>query len=218
MKSFFLQLFLALGMTSATLFAHQGPYKLAYNVGNQTYTVYGKVSAAYNPPMSRFANVYGGDTYNANYGGNAVCTMLVPPTVSVGFSNPMTVGQQGTMTLTLTNSTGNPAQTGIGYTYTLPPGLSFPAGATVTNSCGGTGTLSGDVITFANGTMASGMATCTLTAPVLAAAQGTINPTTGRFSNPTNVTMGLNNGVGANPVNIVVNPAACNANAGILSY
>ncbi|MEN9609258.1 MAG: hypothetical protein RLZZ628_72 [Bacteroidota bacterium] len=332
MKSFFLPLFLCLGMTSAPLFAQQGQYKIAYNVGTQTYTVYGKVSAAYNPTASRFANVYvtvvaptgtgatrfvptaiqtavgwasanvvsltrldnpaysagkdylffnfdvgsanytpaaiaantefpifsfqsqngclgdlyiivhnsleynalqansinagqafsilgaGGDTYNANYGGNAVCAMLVPPTVSVGFSNPMTVGQPGTMTLTLTNSAGNPAQTGMGYTYTLPPGLSFPAGATVTNSCGGTGTLSGNVLTFANGTMASGMATCTLTAPVLAAAQGTINPTTGNFSNPTNVTMGSNNGVGANPVNIVVNPAACNANAGILGY
>jgi uncharacterized repeat protein (TIGR01451 family) len=333
MKSFFLQLFLFLWMGSATLFAQQGQYKIAYNVGTQTYTVYGKVSVAYNPPMSRFVNVFvtvvaptgagatrfvptnlqtaaglasanvmsvtrldnpayaagkdylffnfdvgsanyapaviaantefpifsfqsqngclgdlyiivhnsveynalqahsinagqafsilgaSGDTYNANYGGNATCPAAVtPPTVSVAYSNPMVVGQQGTVTLTLTNSAGNPAQTGVGYTYTLPSGLSFPAGATVTNSCGGTGTISGNAITFANGTMASGMATCSLSAPVLAAAQGTINPSTGSFTNPVNVSAGANNGAGASPVNIVVNPAACNANAGVLGY
>ncbi|MEY4934659.1 MAG: hypothetical protein RIS64_1018 [Bacteroidota bacterium] len=44
------------------------------------------------------------------------------------------------------------------------------------------------------------------------------------FSNPTTVnqqgtmTLTLTNGAGASPVNIVVNPAACNENAGILGY
>jgi hypothetical protein len=323
MKSFVLQVLIFLLMSSTALFAQQGQYKIAYNVGTQTYTVYGKVSTAYNPPLSRFVNVFvtvvaptgagatrfvptnlqtaaalasanvvsvsrldnpaysagkdylffnfdvgsasytpapivantefpifsfqsqngclgdlyiivqgsteynalqsnainggqafsilgaGGDTYFANYGGNATCPAAVtPPTVSVSYSSPMVVGQQGTMTLTLTNSAGNPAQSGVGYTYTLPSGLSFPAGATVTNSCGGTGTISGNTITFANGTMASGMATCTLSAPVLAAAQGTINPSTGSFGSPVNVTVGANNGAGASPVNIVVNPPA----------
>lgn len=158
----------------------------------------------------------GGDTYNANYGGNAVCT-VTPPTISVGFTNPMTAGQNGTVTLTATNSSGNPAQTGMGYTYTLPPGLSFPAGATVTNSCGGTGTISGNTITFTGGTMASGAATCTITAPVIAASSGTINPSTGSFGSPTNVTIGANNGAGASPTNITVNPPSCAANAGVLS-
>jgi hypothetical protein len=333
MKSFALQFLTFLLMTSTALFAQQGQYKIAYNVGTQTYTVYGKVSTAYNPPQSRFANVFvtvvaptgagatrfvptnlqtaaglasanvmsvtrldnpaysagkdylffnfdvgsanytpaviaantefpifsfqsqngclgdlyiivhnsveynalqansinagqafsilgaGGDTYNANYGSNATCPVAVtPPTVSVSYTNPMAVGQQGILTLTLTNSASNPSQTSIGYTYTLPSGLSFVVGATVTNSCGGTGTISGNTITFANGTMASGMATCALSAPVIAAAQGTINPSIGSFSNPANVLIGANNGVGASPVNIVVNPAACNANAGILGY
>jgi hypothetical protein len=332
MKSIVLRFFIFLWMSSTALFAQQGQYKIAYNVGTQTYTVYGKVSTSYNPPLSRFANVFvtvvaptgagatrfvptnlqtaaglasanvmtvsrldnpayaagkdylffnldvgssnytpasivanaefpifsfqsqngclgdlyiivhnsveynalqansinagqafsilgaSGDTYNANYGGNAICAAATPPTISVSFSNPMVVGQAGTLTLTATNSAGNPVQTGMGYTYTLPTGISFLAGATVTNSCGGTGTISGNTIVFANGTMASGMANCVLTAPIMAAAQGTINPTTGSFSNPTNMGIGANNGVGANPVNIVVNPAACNANAGILGY
>jgi hypothetical protein len=32
------------------------------------------------------------------------------------------------------------------------------------------------------------------------------------------MTLTLTNGAGASPVNIVVNPAACNENAGILGY
>lgn len=333
MKSFYLLFFLLFGVNAGALLAQQGQYKLSYDGVTQTYTVFGKVSTAYTPPMSRFANVFvtvvaptgagatrfvptnlqtapslassnvmslsrldnpayaagkdylffnfevgsanytpapivadtefpifsfqsqngclgdlyiivhnsveynalqtnninggqafsilgaGGDTYNSNYGGNATCSVVVtPPTVSVSYSNPMVVGQQGTMTLTVTNSSGNPAQTGIGYTYTLPSGLSFPAGAVVTNSCGGTGTISGNTITFASGIMASGMATCTLSAPVIAAAQGTINPSTGSFTNPVNVLIGANNGAGVSPINIVVNAATCNANAGLLGY
>jgi hypothetical protein len=144
--------------------------------------------------------------------------LFAQPTLSVGFSNPMVVHQQSTMTLTATNAATNPPQTGMGYTYTLPAGMSFPAGATVTTSCGGTGTISGNTMVFTNGTMASGMATCAIMVPVVAAAPGTINPTTGSFSNPTNVTVGANNGMGANPANIVVHPASCNANAGILGY
>lgn len=158
----------------------------------------------------------GGDTYTTNYGVNAVCA-ATPPTVTVGFTNPMTAGQNGTMTITATNASGNPAQTGMGYTYTLPTGMSFPAGATVTNSCGGTATISGNTVTFTGGSMASGTATCTILTPVVAAATGTINPSTGSFGSPIGVTIGANNGAGASPTNITVNPATCAANAGTLS-
>jgi hypothetical protein len=160
----------------------------------------------------------GGETYASNYGTAAVSCAATPPTITTSFSpNPMTAGQNGTLTLTATNSAGNPAQSGMGYTYTLPTGLSFPAGATVTNSCGGTPTISGNTITFTGGTMASGTATCTISAPVVAASAGTIDPTTAVLSNLQNVTAGANNGAGSNPTNITVNPAACAANAGVLS-
>jgi hypothetical protein len=146
-------------------------------------------------------------------------SMVNPPDVTISFSNPMIVGQQGTMTFTLTNDAGNPAQYSIGYTYTLPTGLNFPVGATVSNGCGsGTGTISGNTITFANGTMASGMATCTLTVAVTATSEGTVNPTRGSFGSLLNVTVGANNGAGVNPMNIVVNAPSCAANAGVLSY
>jgi uncharacterized repeat protein (TIGR01451 family) len=215
MKSFILPFFAFFFLTSNVLLAQQGQYKIAIVHNSVEYNALHANSINAGQAFSILGA--GGDIYNANYDGNATCA-ATPPTISVSYSNPMVVGQQGTLTLTATNSAGNPAQTGMGYTYTLPAGLSFPAGATVTNSCGGTGTISGNTIVFANGTMANGMATCALSVPVMAAAQGTINPTTGSFSNLTNVTMGANNGVGANPVNIVVNPAACNANAGLLGY
>lgn len=328
------QLILAVFLTVinlASVSAQQGQYKIDYNAGTQTYTVYGKVNTSYANPLSRFVNVFvtvmathgtassrfvptnittasalastnvvtlsrvdapsyqptkdylffnfdvgnagytpqpitantefpifsfqsqngcvsdlylivhgsaeyttaqsnsinagnafsilgaGGDTYTSNYGTNAACA-ATPPTISVGFSSPMTVGTPGTMTLTATNSSGNPAQSGMGYTYTLPTGLSFPPGATVTNSCGGTATISGNTITFSGGTMASGTATCTISVPVVAASAGTINPSTGSFGSPTGVTIGANNGAGTTPTNITVSPAACAANAGVLSY
>ena len=316
----------------ANLSAQQGQYKLTYDAGTQTYTVYGKVNTAYAVPLSRFVNVFvtvmtthdtgaarfvptniatsatlassnvvtlsrvdgpsyqatkdylffnfdvgssnyapqpitanaefpifsfqsqngcvsdlfiivhgsaeftaaqsnsinasntfsilgaGGDTYTSNYGGNAVCAAL-PPTITTAIApSPMTVGVNSTLTLTATNSSGNPAQTGMGYTYTLPTGLSFPSGATVTNSCGGTATISGNTLTFSGGTMSSGMATCTISAPVVAVAVGTINPTTGSFGTHANVVIGANNGAGTTPVNITVNSAACAANAGVLGY
>lgn len=322
---------MALLISLLTLSAQQGTYKLSYNVSTQTYTVYGKVSASYANPLSRFVNVFvtvmaphgtgsaqfvpsnittspslaatnvvtltrlngptyqptkdylffnfevgnaaytpqpitantefpifsfrsqngcvgdlylieqgsaeyndaqansinagnafsilgaGGDIYTANYGGQAICA-IPPPTASVSITNPMTVGVAGTLTITLTNSSGNPEQTGLGYTYTVPTGMTIPSGSTLTNSCGGTGTVSGNTITFTGGTMANGTATCTLSVPVVATSTGTINPSTGSFPTTTGVTVSANNGAGATPTTITVNPAPCTANAGVLSY
>lgn len=331
MKKGFLSIISCFFLMVATVSAQTGQYKIAYNAGTQTYTVYGKVSAGYAVPMSRFVNVFvtvmaphgtagtrfvptniatsatlasanvmtlsrldaptyqptkdylffnfdvgssnytpqpitantefpifsfqsqngcvgdlylivhgsseystaqansinagnafsilgaGGDTYTSNYGGNAACA-ATPPVISASISSPLTAGQNGTLTLTATNSSGNPAQSGLGYSYTLPTGLSFPAGSTVTNSCGGTATISGNTLTFSGGTMSSGSATCTVSAPVVAASAGTIDPTTATLTSLTNVTAAPNNGAGSTPTNITVNPAACAANAGVLSY
>ena len=162
----------------------------------------------------------GGDTYAGIYG-SAAAVCVVPPVITVSITNPLTAGQAGTLTLTATNSTGNPAQSGLGYVYVIPTGLTIPAGSTVTNSCGGTATASGgNTLTFTGGSMSSGTATCTVSVPVVAAAAGTINPTTGSFPSVTNVTAAPNNGAGSNPTTITVNPAtaSCTANAGTLTY
>jgi hypothetical protein len=166
----------------------------------------------------------GGETYTSNYGtANVTCAVAAtPPTITVGFApSPMTAGQNATMTLTATNSAGNPAQTGMGYTYTLPSGLTFPAGATVTNSCGGTAVVTNSTtLTFTGGSMTSGSSNCTISVPVVAASSGTINPGAGVIGSPVNVTPGANNGAGAGATPITVNPAvsSCAANAGTLTY
>ncbi len=195
------------------------PTTAPYLIDNATDPFLPPNSASLNTPnaMTIFGNGLT-NAYGSNLSGNASCQTTVPPTVSAAIApNPMTAGQNGTLTLTATNSAGNPAQSGMGYTYTLPTGLSIPAGATATNSCGGTATVVGNTVTFSGGTMASGMANCMVSVPVVAASAGTINPTTGVLNNLQNVTAAPNNGAGSNPVNIVVNPAACAANAGVLS-
>jgi hypothetical protein len=160
-----------------------------------------------NASNSFFVLGAGADAYSTNYSTNVSCAALVPPTITTSISpSPMTAGTPATLTLTATNSAGNPAQTGLGYTYTLPTGLSFPAGSTVTNSCGGTGTISGNTVTFSGGSIASGTASCTLSMPVVAAAAGTINPATGSFTSPVAVTIAPNNGAGASPTTVTVNP------------
>jgi hypothetical protein len=196
------------------------PITAPYLIENTTDPFLPPNSASLNTPnaMTIFGNGLT-NAYESNLAGNASCQTIVPPVISAAITpSPMTAGVNGTLTLTATNSSGNPAQSGMGYTYTLPTGLSFPAGATVTNSCGGTATISGSTVTFTGGSMASGTTTCTISAPVVAAAAGTINPATGSFGSPTQVTIGANNGAGASPTNITVNPATCAANAGVLGY
>ena len=55
-QSFLILFFLVLSVASVS--AQQGQYKLDYNAGTQTYTVYGKVNTAYANPLSRFVNVF----------------------------------------------------------------------------------------------------------------------------------------------------------------
>ncbi len=161
----------------------------------------------------------GGDTYTSNYGTASVSCAVTPATITTAISpSPMTAGTPATLSITATNSAGNPAQSGMGYTYTVPTGLTIPAGSTPTNSCGGTATVTGNTVTFSGGTMASGMATCVITVPVVAATAGTIDLTTGGITNPSNVIPGANNGAGPTPTPIVINPATCAANAGTLGY
>lgn len=45
-------------LNSVSMNAQQGTYRIAYDATTQKYTVYGKVSVAYNKPLSRFVNVF----------------------------------------------------------------------------------------------------------------------------------------------------------------
>jgi uncharacterized repeat protein (TIGR01451 family) len=76
-------------------------------------------------------------------------------------------GQTTSLIFTLTNAAGNPSQTGIGFTDTLPSGLALALGATATISgVGCTGNTSINpvgAISVSNLSMALGTASCTVT-------------------------------------------------------
>lgn len=89
-----------------------------------------------------------GNITNAMGGnGSDIGAVEVGPVLSKAFDpTTISVGQTATLTFTITNSTGNPAQSGIAFTDTLPSGLTLAASPTTT--CGGTvsGTTGGNTI------------------------------------------------------------------------
>ena len=86
---------------------------------------------------------------------------------------PATISQGGmsTLTFTLANGAGNPAQSGIDFTDTLPANVIVAATPNVTSSCpSGTGvvtaTAGSGTITVAGATMSAAQASCTVTVDV----------------------------------------------------
>jgi len=105
-------------------------------------------------------------------------------------SSSVAVGTPITLTFTITNVDSNPPQSGIGFTDTLPSGLSYvldPFIPPFTTTCGGTGLFSPPVspnkFTFSNGALSA--STCTVTVRVVATSCGLF---TNNQSNITNVT------------------------------
>ena len=86
---------------------------------------------------------------------------------------PATISQGGvsTLTFTLTNGAGNPAQSGINFTDTLPANVVIAGTPNVTSSCpSGTGVVTATAgtgtITVAGATMNAAQASCTVTVDV----------------------------------------------------
>ena len=104
---------------------------------------------------------------------------VVQPTLAKAFA-PATVdvGQVSTLTFTLANGAGNPAQSGINFTDTLPVGVVTVAPLNITSTCpSGAGAVSSvagsGTITVTNATMSVGQASCTINVDVQSAAAGT---------------------------------------------
>jgi mucin-19 len=96
-------------------------------------------------------------------------TLTVSPVAAPSLSAALTpavlldgIGGSSALTFTINNQSGNPAQSGMGFTEALPTGMT----ATVATAaqCGGNLALSGSNLVFSGGTLASGTANCTLTA------------------------------------------------------
>ncbi|MGA9666544.1 MAG: DUF11 domain-containing protein [Gallionella sp.] len=146
---------LVLGQTSCTI----------------TVNVTSAAAATYN---NATANVTG---VSANLINSAVATLVVtpPPVLSKAFS-PTEVGvaQISALTFTITNAAGNPAQSSLAFTDTLPANLVL-ANGTTSNTCNGTLTdasnnplaANATGVQLAGGSMSSGTASCTITVNVL---------------------------------------------------
>ena len=106
-------------------------------------------------------------------GGTASASLTVnQPSLNKAFA-PTTIDQGGTSTLTftLTNSAGNPAQSGINFTDTLPANVVVAATPNITTTCpSGTGVVTAvaaaGTITVTGATMNSAQASCVVTVDV----------------------------------------------------
>jgi trimeric autotransporter adhesin len=113
---------------------------------------------------------------------NASLTVEAPPSISKSFgAGSIAFNASTNLTFTITNPAGNPASlTGVGFTDTLPTGLTVTS---VTSSiCGGTLTVTAPVtIQLANATVATGTP-CTFSVTVTGAASGSYTNTTGNVT------------------------------------
>jgi uncharacterized repeat protein (TIGR01451 family) len=145
---------------------------------------------------------------NSGLAGTATLTVVsptLPPTISKAFGSP-TIAPNGTTTLTftITNPNASPTLTGVGFTDTLPAGLTVPNASTT--PCGGTLTVAGNVITLAGASVASGVA-CTFNVTVTGATLGTkVNVTSAVTS-----VEGGTGGTAAATVNVVSPPVISQA-------
>jgi len=146
-------------------------------------------------------------------------TSVKQPGLTKAFGAPTAViGAPVTLTFTITNATGNPAQSGLGFTDTFPSGTqNTPLGMVVANppnassSCGGniftggttTPVSAGDTaLTFSGGAIGAGPATCTVSVQVTSNA-ATTNLNKSFINGPANISNlanNLNNNMGNQPL------------------
>lgn len=134
---------------------------------------------------------------------------VVGTTLTKSFA-PAAIPVNGTATLTFTiaNGTGNPAQSGLTFTETLPvlPAAGFTVKSTpLASQCNGTVTApaGGNTITLTGGTMSLGQSSCTVSVDVTATTAGTYVNLPARVSG---LSTGMTNGIPAGGVTLTVNP------------
>lgn len=151
------------------------------------------------------------NNYATNVNGPAACTATANLTTTYGSTN-IPVGTTTPLTLTLTNPTSGQAVSGLGYTYTLPVGLDVASPNALSNTCGGTVTVSGNVITVSGANMSSTTTNCQI---ILNTTPPAVGSATASTTNATSVSPNITNSSVTTPLNFV---ATCAANAGILGY
>jgi hypothetical protein len=141
-------------------------------------------------------------------------TSASQPVLTKAYSTTSTViGNPVTLTYTITNADGNPAQTGLGFTDTLPGstqnstvGMFVANPPNVSSTCGGTVSTGGTTnpvtggdpaLTFSGGSIGAGPSSCTVSIQVTSNASTTnFNASfVSGFANITDVTSNLVNNV-----------------------
>ena len=96
--------------------------------------------------------------------------------------NTVSTGQTSVLMFTITNGSGNPEQSGLGFTDTLVSGVTV-TGAPVSPQCGGTVTYPApDTISFTSGSLSAGQASCIVMVDVTSSAEGTYINNSGNIS------------------------------------
>ena len=126
-----------------------------------TATVRGDAAGSYLNEAADLSALSGGLTADA-----AGATLTVAgSTLAKAFAPAAIIaGQSSTLSFTIANGPGLPLQTGLAFTETLPPGVSFSAASP--SQCGGSVSFTAASLTLNGGTLASGTASCTVTATV----------------------------------------------------
>jgi uncharacterized repeat protein (TIGR01451 family) len=147
-----------------------------------------------------YVNSQAGGNISAAAGGlsitGATATLNVRGTVLTKAFSPATTALNDpvTLTFTITNSGGNPAQSGLSFTDTLG-GMTLSA-IPASPQCGGnvTGSVGGNVAGFSGGSLATGVANCTVVFSGVASSVGTY---VNNAANMSNISAGMTNNVNA---------------------
>jgi uncharacterized repeat protein (TIGR01451 family) len=112
-----------------------------------------------------------------------------PPTISKNFgTSPIVVGQTSLLTIAIANSNAGTALAGIAFSDSLPAGVTTPNASG--SGCGGTVTVTANVISLAGGTLAAA-GNCSIPVTVTGA-QAQIAPWTNTISSVTSTPGGTN--------------------------
>ncbi|GAB4555888.1 MAG: hypothetical protein OHK0023_27650 [Anaerolineae bacterium] len=172
-----------------------------------TVLVEGGLIGTYPNTSAEISHVTGGLILNVN----ATLEVADPrPAMTKVFSpNPVIVGNESVLTFTITNGTGLPAQSNLGFRDTLPGSGGARYVAMTTNTCGGSATIGGtnDVrFDYSGGSMAAGQTTCTISVRVLGFAEGSYLNDNRRITNVTGglITRNINDTLVVNPAPLLV--------------
>lgn len=140
---------------------------------------------------------------NVSPGNGISCTFVTTrnPTLTKAFGPAaVPVGTPSTLTFTVTNATGSPAQGAFAFTDTFPAGLVVASPLAAGTSCGGvlyrggttTPLAAGDTaLAFTGGALAAGTPSCTVSVAVTSAAVGTYTNGAAQASGLTGLLSGI---------------------------